>query len=196
MSFKRVLLCAGTLILILASSSDSFAQVRGQRGPIRKSRMFIGWGWGNGNHWRNPGPNSGYYNPWTSHNSTYFSRGDRDMGFGPANENIFYVQPGTPTLNNLPGEVINVEVESQPNVTPNDTEQAPADPDEIPDIERSEPESDESVSGWKLDNTQFDEDNLFQRPVMSKPKYKPTVIDDTVNKKIKDLQENNFWNEK
>ena len=194
MSFKRVLFFAGTLILIFAFCSESFAQVRGQRGPLRKSRMILGWSWGNGNHWRNPGPNSGYYNAWTSHNSTYFSRGERDTGYTPAN--TFYVQPGTPTLNNLPGEVIDVEVESHPAAPPKNNNQPPADSNRIPDVEPSTPESNDSVSGWNLDNTKFDEDNLFERPVMAKPNYKPTVIDETVNKKIKDLKENNFWNEK
>ncbi len=195
MSLKRVLFFICTLVLIFAFSTESFAQVRGQRGPIRKAGMFTGLGWGNGNHWRNPGVNPDYYNPWTAHNSTYYTRGFGTPGFGPGNDNTFYSQPATAPWNTIPGEAIELEVETQPAQAPANV-QPPADSSDQPDVESPKPDTNDSVSGWNMDNADFDENNLFERPVMAQPKYKPTVNDNSVNKKIQDLKENNFWNEK
>jgi hypothetical protein len=193
MSLNRVLLFAVTLILIFAFEDQSSAQVRGQRGPIRKAGMITGLGWGNGNHWRNPGVNPGYYNPWTAHNSTYYSRGYGSPDFQTDNGNTIYVQPGA-SWNQLPGEVIHSEIEAQPEPQP-DNPQPPADTGK-PDVETPNPDTGDSVSGWNVDKTEFEGDNLFERPVMDQPKYKPTVIDNSVNKKIEDLKDNNFWNDK
>ena len=70
MSFSRVfsLLLVGTLVCCFGS--ESFAQGFGNRGPLRRAGKWLGGGWGNGNHWRNPSVNSGYYNPYTAHNSS------------------------------------------------------------------------------------------------------------------------------
>lgn len=196
MSLNRVLFLAFTLILMFAIAGESSAQVRGQRGPIRKAGILTGLGWGNGNHWRNPGPNSSYYSPWTNHNATYFTRGYGNPNFGFDNGNSFNMQPGSAPVNSLPNQVIHSEMEVQPAAPADNSVQPPSESNQTPDVETPKPEKNDSVSGWKMDNSEFDENNLFERPVMEQPRYKPTVVDDSVDKKIQDLKENNFWNEK
>lgn len=48
------------LVAMLAATTELEAQ---RRAPIRNMIRSIGHGWGTGNHWQNPGYDTGYYSP-------------------------------------------------------------------------------------------------------------------------------------
>jgi hypothetical protein len=58
------------LLGVLGTATTSLAQwaPAGFR-PIRSVDRWLGIGWSGGYHWRNPGPNSDYYNPYNDQNS-------------------------------------------------------------------------------------------------------------------------------
>lgn len=66
------------MIAMIAFSSVSQAQYRdhSRRRPLlQRTNRILGVWQGNGRHWRTPGHDSSYYNPWSAHNSALVSQG-------------------------------------------------------------------------------------------------------------------------
>jgi len=80
----RWTVCFAVVAAMFATTTQVEAQ---RRAPLRNLFRNIGAGWGAGNHWQNPGHNTGYYNP---HGDQYFS----DNGFANQGEWQYQAQPG------------------------------------------------------------------------------------------------------
>lgn len=109
--FLRPVFCllVSAVLLTTAFSSESSAQWRrsglqGQKRPLR----VLGHGYSAGYHWRNPGPNSDYYNPYSAHNSLLMSNGSQqgEFGFFPNYGQPRYSPTGEPNFETLPGNPI------------------------------------------------------------------------------------------
>ena len=74
MSSNRVFCFMLAAALVATFCNESFAQ-RGSRGPVRRAGKFLGIGWGDGYHKKNPLTDPSYYNPYTHHNSNLHTRG-------------------------------------------------------------------------------------------------------------------------
>ena len=85
-----VLLFSGTVLLTLLGSSPVCAQWRGVRSPAQMVLRNLGHGFGPGYHWRTPGPNSDYYNPYSAHNSMLISQ------MGPQPQHSRYLEGNRP----------------------------------------------------------------------------------------------------
>ncbi len=58
-----------TLAVLVATLGTSTEVMAERRSPVRNFARQIGFRWGAGNHVRNPGPDSGYYSPWSETNT-------------------------------------------------------------------------------------------------------------------------------
>ena len=107
MSLRTVFcLLVSALLLTTVFSSESSAQrlrsgLQGQRRPLR----ILGHGWSAGYHWRTPGPNSDYYNPYSAHNSMLKSSGT-DGDFFPYGGRPRYSPTGEPNYETLHGDPV------------------------------------------------------------------------------------------
>ena len=123
MSLRPVFcLLVSALLLTTVFSSVSSAQrlrsgLQGQRRPLR----ILGHGWSAGYHWRNPGPNSDYYNPYSAHNSMLKSSGG-DGDFFPYGGRPRYSPTGEPNYETLHGD----PVEGFEPATPSESAAEPA----------------------------------------------------------------------
>lgn len=113
--FLRPVFCllVSAVLLTTAFSSESSAQWRrsglqGQKRPLR----VLGHGYSGGYHWRNPGPNSDYYNPYSAHNSLLMSHQEAGgsqqgvFGYFPNYGGDRYSPTGEPNFETLPGNPI------------------------------------------------------------------------------------------
>jgi hypothetical protein len=112
--FIRPVFCllVAAVLLTTAFSSVSSAQwrrsgLRGQKRPLR----VLGHGYSAGYHWRNPGPNSDYYNPYSAHNSQLTSHTGGAYGFFPNYGGQRYSPTGEPNFETLPGNPIEGDFE-------------------------------------------------------------------------------------
>lgn len=82
----KSVLGAATFALVLFASSSGEAQLSRTGRPIQRFDRWLGVGPGHGYHWKNPGPDSRYYNPWSEHNSRLVAPGwdGNPQGFLPA----------------------------------------------------------------------------------------------------------------
>ena len=88
-------------LLVTSLTSTSSAQWRGLRQPGQKVLRVLGAGYGPGYHWRTPGPNSDYYNPYSAHNSLLISEPGPSGDFG-AYSNNHAPAAGTPFSSHAP----------------------------------------------------------------------------------------------
>lgn len=195
MSLKRVFFATLTLMLVFTFCEESFAQ-RHQRGPLRRGGEFLGLGWGAGNHWQANPVNSSYYNPYTPHNSHLISRptGTMNSGYGQQHQfNQGAIQiingatyPDQTPLQELPGTIIHAE-----------THPADLEAKESSDDNDAESASGKEEPSLTFGNGDFESKGaeLFERPVLADPSFKPTV-DNKVKEKIEQLNDGNFWSEK
>lgn len=103
--FIRPVFCllVSAVLLTTALSSVSSAQwlrsgLKGQRRPLR----VLGHGYSAGYHWRNPGPDSDYYNPYSAHNSLLTSANEVN-DFYQYNGQPRYSPTGEPNYETIPG---------------------------------------------------------------------------------------------
>lgn len=122
--FLRPVFCllVAAVLLTTAFSSVSSAQWRrsglmGQRRPLR----VLGHGCSAGYHWRNPGPNSDYYNPYSAHNSQLTSQTGGEYGFFPNYGGQRYSPTGEPNYETLPGNPIEGDFSPATPSVPSDT---------------------------------------------------------------------------
>jgi hypothetical protein len=73
MSKKAFFVAALALLFAFGFSVESNAQK--PKRPLKQFGRWLGDGLGNGYHWRNKGPNVGYYNPYSVLNSQRISDG-------------------------------------------------------------------------------------------------------------------------
>ncbi len=73
-----------TIVAVLLSTtllaSDSSAQWRGARQIGQRGLRVMGHGYSAGYHWKNPGHDSSYYNPYSAHNSNLVTQPWRNQG--------------------------------------------------------------------------------------------------------------------
>ena len=91
---KWFLLVVG-LLLSAATTSPAAAQwspaaVR----PVRSLDRWLGVGYSGGYHWRNPGPNTDYYQPYSDLHQGY-GRWDEPMQLNAAAQSALYAEPKT-----------------------------------------------------------------------------------------------------
>lgn len=132
MSLRPVFcLLVSAVLVTTALSSVSSAQwlrsgLKGQRRPLR----VLGHGYSAGYHWRNPGPNSDYYNPYSAHNSQLTSQTGGSYGYFPNYGGQRYSPTGEPNYENLHGDAIEGDFQQ---VNPNQPTDAPSEGDEAND---------------------------------------------------------------
>lgn len=105
-------------------SSTCVAQWRVFNQPTQKPLRLLGHGWSAGYHWRNPGHDSSYYNPYSHHNSARMSdwnSGVVSSGYSTGSSiDHIHTEP-TPVSPNIPA----IEAEFRPS-NQNETEESPA----------------------------------------------------------------------
>lgn len=92
------------VLFTVAFPAVSHAQYRYERYQplLQRTNRVLGAWHGNGRHWRTPGHDSSYYNPWSAHNSALISQGypvESNGGaqyYHPAPVQAFPHQPITP----------------------------------------------------------------------------------------------------
>ncbi len=71
--FRTVILVGVSAAIVLLAGSSAEAQFVRTGRPIQRLDRWLGVGNGPGYHWRNPGPDVSYYNPWSEVNSSLVS---------------------------------------------------------------------------------------------------------------------------
>ncbi len=125
MSLRPVFcLLVSAVLLTTAFSSESSAQWRrsglqGQKRPLR----VLGHGYSSGYHWRNPGPNSDYYNPYSAQNSVLMSQAEA-YGFFPSEGQPRYSPTGEPNFETIPGQPIEGNFQESAPIDPSNNSSA------------------------------------------------------------------------
>jgi len=81
MALKRILAVVLALVLsnVLLVALPCSAHAQHHHRVLVHAGRFLGVGWGNGYHVRNPGSATGYYSPYTSQNSTLIAPGNQPV---------------------------------------------------------------------------------------------------------------------
>ena len=93
----RWITCLAAMAALFASTNELEAQ---RKAPLRNMMRNIGHGWSGGNHLRNPGYNTSYYTPWSSHNATSQSANEQPTP-APVNDAGQDIIPYTPGQNSI-----------------------------------------------------------------------------------------------